>query len=107
MSRIVVPSDGRVIWNTGVVSLKSTPLRIRSCLLGMSLGCTVMEFVEIRVSIYSISSQTFPVLGASVVEVNPAVEVGAPEGPDVSDVPADVGETLVTADVLAESKRSF
>jgi len=53
----IAPPLGILIKNEMLSLGKSTPFVIKSVLLEMSTGCTITEFVAIRVEIYSISSQ--------------------------------------------------
>jgi len=57
MLRTIAPPLGILIKNEMLSLGKSTPFVIKSVLLEMSTGCTITEFVAIRVEIYSISSQ--------------------------------------------------
>ena len=82
MSRTIAPPFGTSITSVGFLSVKSTPLLIRSPLLGMSFGVARTESVATRVLMYSISLQVLPVVvvpGAPfvvVLDVSVCVEAG-------------------------------
>ncbi len=62
MSRTIAPPLGTSITKYGLVELKSTPFLMRSSLFLMSSGFVLTEWVATSASIYSISSQYFPVV---------------------------------------------
>ena len=86
MSRTIAPPFGTSITSVGFLSVKSTPLLIRSPLLGMSFGVARTESVATRVLMYSISLQVLPVVvvpGAPFVVVPGAPCVVVPGAPCV------------------------
>ncbi len=78
IARITAPPVGILIVNVGFRSVKSTPFEMRSCLLDISSGAVLTEFVIISVSIYSTSSQILLVVVSCVVGVVLELEEAVP-----------------------------
>lgn len=58
-SRTMAPPLGRLITKIGFLSVKVTPLRIKSSLLETSTGVVLTALVDMRIPTSSISSQVF------------------------------------------------
>jgi len=68
-SRTIAPPLGRSTSMVGFLSVKSTPLLMKSCLLAMSIGLVRIEFEVTSVVIHSISVHGFRVVVVVVVVV--------------------------------------
>jgi hypothetical protein len=80
-SRTTAPLFGIWIMIVGLLSVKSTPFVIKSCVFRTLMGVERTEFVVTRVLMYSISWQYFPVVAPEAPVVSPlplVVWTGAP-----------------------------
>ncbi len=107
IARTTAPPVGIVIVNVGFSSVKCTPFEMRSCLLDISLGAVLIEFIAISVSIYSISSQIFCVLEEAVAWLTVYIPDDEPD-----DVPCVLSPVSVVCDtapvgVLPENEKSL